>query len=1182
MDGERDTHESVGRSRRRSRWTLVAWGGIGAAAIAAVLVAVAIWIAWPAVGSYPREVSRWLSASIGQRVSITSIEARWEGVSPRLELHDVTLLDTRPGNDERALARFGSLDVLVDVWASILSRSLRLASVTVHGASMMLIRHPDGSLDVQGIQDEVEGAKGSDALARLILGQARVSVRSSRLLWVDRSGTGATVSIRDLDLYLESEGERRYATVSGVLGRSGSGRFDLELDLEGNLLTPAWSGAASLNAQDLDLAVANAVFDIAGEAEIAGRANLDLTGRWHGGRLVSAQGGVHLRETVLAFDEVQAFLPEATGRVELHPVGGLFVVESGTLEWTWPEFFDRPVTVSAFSGNAGWQRESGNTRVVLGDVSFENAHLQGSIEGSVDWREGRPDPVLGVSARIARADLAHLPLYLPSRGLNPDVRTWLSRAIDGGHLEDGEVRIEGALGDWPFDEGQGKLDASARVSGVDLHYSPAWPSIEALAADLRFEGRRAEFSLSSGQVHGAEITGAKVRIPRMGSEATIEIEGKVEGSTEQAADFLRNSPLAPRFRTMLDTLEASGPAGLELRIALPLPTGTGDNEVSGRLEVRDNRSRLPGVAEGLAQVNGVFSLEGTMLRAEGVEALYLGRPVTLRVEPSGIEGGYRIEAQGSTTRPHLAHHLHNAGMLASPDGELPAWLSRIDGESAWRGVLELRTRAPEHEAFAHIRIASELEGARIDLPSPIGKAPGESVRLDLDFEFDRKGARILRARYGELLSSVFRLRESGEEGARLARGAIRFGGGEAELPGEEGLIVNGSLPRLSLGEWTRLLRTERGTQRAADAGDAAPVPAPLLRRVNLQVDEFEVFGVPLGTTRVDATADASSTWSASVVGANLLGEIRIPATPDPVLVHMDRLVVPGSTLPDDAEETSSLFSQNPVGVPAFRFTCAECRLSDRLQGSVDIVALPDPDGIRFQSFYMRGEGYETRGSGAWLVSDGIPRSTVDAEVQSDDLGRLLAAFGHVGGESISGATEMLLSASWPGSPFDFDLRRIDGVLHFRASEGRLTQVRRGATGRFFGLLMLPSLPRRLALDFRDFFQAGLTYDLMEGSFAIESGDAYTNNFLIESPTATIELAGRTGIVDEDYDHVLTLTPKLSENIALLPIWLGERILNTRFFDRAFAHYYSIRGPWSAPEIEPIPFEDQPSRRQRNP
>ena len=1177
MDDEQDIHSGERASRAPRRWTRILWDVAGAAALLCTLFVGAIWFGWKSIGLYPEEVSRWLSGGVGQRVTITSIESRWEGTSPRLALHGVTLMDPRPGRNERALARFETLDVLVDAWSSIRSRSFRPASVTMHGASLMLIRHPDGSLDIQGIQDDLDDARGPDALARLLFGQAELAVRSSRLLWVDRMGTGGTVSVRDVDVQLHGHGMRRHVSFSGTIENPGSGRFDAELDLQGDLLTPDWSGEAFLNARDLDLVVLNALFGALGTLEVGGRATLNLSGRWTGGRLASAQGEFQAQEVKLALGEGQAFLPEALGTIDLHPEGGALTLDSGGLEWTWSETFDQPVSLSGLSGGAKWRRETGSTLVTLHDVDFENPHLAGSLAGSLDWREGRSDPVLGVSARIEHADLAHLPLYLPNEFLDADLKRWILHSVDGGHLEGGEVRVEGALGDWPFDNGEGSVNARATLSGVDLHYAPGWPSVEALSADLLFEGRRAEFTLHEGMIRGARLTRARVDVPHMGSETTIDIEGEVSGTTEQAADFLRNSPLAERFRAVMEALEPSGPATLALHVALPLPEGT--RKVVGRLVVQQNLTRLPGLAEGLEAVSGVFDFEGAAIEAGAVEALYLGRPVTLKVEPSESDNRVRIEAVGTTTREHLTRHLQSAGVLDSSVEEPPAWLSRLDGETGWRGVLEVHTGAGDQERPAVLRIHSNLEGARFAFPPPLAKAASDSVDLDLDIEFDRKGPRLLHARYGELLSSVFRLRDHETEGVRVERGAIRLGGDAAELPEEEGLTLSGSLPRLSLGEWTRLLRagTRASPQSEPESGATAPISR--LRKVNLQVDELDAFGVPLGTTRVDAQVDASSTWIASLVGANILGEIRIASEPEPVLVHMDRLIVPAPELPEDAGEPLPISLRSPAGLPAFRFTCAECKFGDRALGTVDIAALPDPKGIRVQSFYMRGGGYEARGAGSWLVADGVPVSTVDAEVHSDDLGRLLAAFGHVGGESISGATDILLTASWPGSPFNFDLGHIDGVLHFRASQGQLTQVRRGATGRFFGLLMLPSLPRRLALDFRDFFQAGLAYDLMEGSFAIGAGDAYTNNFVIESATATIQLAGRTGLVDEDYDHVLTLTPKLSENIALLPIWLGERILNTRFFDRVFAHRYSIRGPWSAPEIEAIQFDEQTSQRQ---
>ncbi len=1176
MNGKQDSTPPESAPPRRRRRVRILRALIGSAVVLGALLVLAVRLGWSALDSYPEEVSAWLSRGVGQRVSITSMETQWKGASPRLILYGVTLLDPRPGHHERTLARFASLDVLLDAWASVRSAAFRPAALRVHGASLMLIRQPDGSLDVQGTRDESDLATGSDALARLFFEHAQVSMDSSRLLWVDPSGSGEAVLIRDVDLRLRSRGELRHIALSGTVEEPGSGRFDIELDVEGNLLTPDWSGNALLSAHDVDLGMAARISGLAPGRTVEGRAELELSSTWSGGHMESARGRFRLLDTVLETTLGRMALPENGGTIEVAPGRGTLKADSGAMEWEWPEVFDGRLAFSTVLGRVDWRREGDATRVQIPELTFGNTHLSGSLEGSVDWSDADPEPVLGLRLGLENGDLSQLPTYLPAGVLSPRLGAWVRRAVHGGRLEAGEVRIEGALRDWPFDEGGGSVEARARVSGVELRYARGWPGVRDLDAELRFEGRRAAFDLSAGRVKGAELRRGRVEIPRMGGEGTtLHVEGELSGTTAQAADFLRDSPLAPRFREVLDLTGAQGPADLALRIVLPLPAGP--KRVSGHLAVRDNRVDLPGLDEGLRDLSGVFSFEGAAIAAEEVEARYLGRPITLRVAPSGPEGGVRIDAEGTTTRDHLAAHLRNAGLLAAPGARRPAWLSRLSGETRWRSVVDLETRPGGREATASIRVSSDLRGARIDLPPPLAKAPPDSVALDISLELDRGGGRTLRARYGEVVSSVFALRGAGAAGPRLERGAIRLGGDDAEVPDVEGLALSGSLPHLSLGRWLDLL----GARAARDAGAAAgePVPSPLsgMRKLNLQVDELDAFGVQLGTTRIGAQADASSTWTASLVGANVLGEVRIPAGSGPVMVHLDRLIVPEREEGAGGSGSFSASSPDPGALPAFRFTCAECKLGDRTLGTVDIVAVPDPSGTRVQSFYLRGEGYEARGSGTWRLEDGAHESSVDAEVRSDDLGRLLGAVGHAGAESITGTTDVLIGATWPGSPFDFDLGRLDGILHFRASEGRLTRVRRGATGRLFGLLILPSLPRRLALDFRDLFQEGLAFDLMEGSFSIESGDAYTNNFVIESPTATIEIAGRTGLVDEDYDHMLTLTPKLSESMPLLPIWLGERILNTRIFDRIFAHYYSIRGPWSAPRIEPIQIETQPSK-----
>ena len=833
---------------RRRRWLRSLWDAIGILVVLGLLLAVALWLGWPAMSHYPEEVSRWLSRGVGQRVSIESIEARWEGISPRLTLRDVTLFDPQSGRGERALARFESLDVLIDPWASIRSAAFRPSALTVHGASLVAIRHPDGSLEVRGLNEDPELASGPDALAKLFLEHAKVSVRSGRLLWVDRSAAGRSVSIHDVDLRLHRLGVRHRIDLSGEIDQPGSGRFDVVLEAHGDLLTPNWSGEARLRADDLDLGMAARIAGIAGDDVVQGRASLEVSSQWRDGRMESARGRFGLSDSVLRIGLGRAAALEARGSLEITGDEGTFRVDSGSFAWAWEDVFPEPVAISAFSGAADWRQRNGDlAQVRLREAAFETAHVAGTLEGRLEWTGVDGEPVVGMRLALARAELAHLSGYLPVGVLPPKLIAWIERAVHGGHLEEGELRIEGALRDWPFDEGEGSVSARARVSGVELRYAPGWPAIGNLAAELRFEGRRAEFEISKGRVQGAEISGATVDIPHMGrGGTTLRIDGHLSGTTEQAGEYLRNSPLAPRFIDVLDAVRAQGPASLALQIAIPLPRGT--KRVSGRLEVQDNRVDPPGLEQGLEGVAGAFDFEGATINAEDVRALYLGRPIALRVSPSESEGGVRIEIEGTTTREHLAAHLRNAGLLRESSPGDPAWLSRLSGETGWRSVLDVEKDRDDHEVLASVRIDSDLRGARIDLPPPLAKAPSDSIDLELGLELGGEGARTLRVRYGELLSTVFALRAGRLEGPRLERGSLRLGGGEAELPDGPGLSLSGSLPRLSLGKWMRVLGSR--AQSADVAEVAAPPALAALRRVNLQVEELDAFGVPFGTTRI--------------------------------------------------------------------------------------------------------------------------------------------------------------------------------------------------------------------------------------------------------------------------------------------------------------------------------------------
>jgi uncharacterized protein YhdP len=194
---------------------------------------------------------------------------------------------------------------------------------------------------------------------------------------------------------------------------------------------------------------------------------------------------------------------------------------------------------------------------------------------------------------------------------------------------------------------------------------------------------------------------------------------------------------------------------------------------------------------------------------------------------------------------------------------------------------------------------------------------------------------------------------------------------------------------------------------------------------------------------------------------------------------------------------------------------------------------------------------------------------------SEDLGVLFAAFGHAGQEIVQGGTGKfhLENVSWSGPPGNFRLEDLTGTLRIQAHRGLLTALDAGTTGRAFSLINIQVLARLLELNFGDLFSQGVRFDRIQGNVRFENGTAITEDLLIESPIAHILIQGRTHLVQEEYDQVITITPKISDSLPLSAIGLVQRLFGKAFFDEAFAYRYAVTGSFGNPLVTRLPSQN---------
>src|SRR5690606_6977236 len=162
-------------------------------------------------------------------------------------------------------------------------------------------------------------------------------------------------------------------------------------------------------------------------------------------------------------------------------------------------------------------------------------------------------------------------------------------------------------------------------------------------------------------------------------------------------------------------------------------------------------------------------------------------------------------------------------------------------------------------------------------------------------------------------------------------------------------------------------------------------------------------------------------------------------------------------------------------------------------------------------------------SGDWTGRGEAARTQLGTRVASADFGRLLEGLGfrgHVRG----GGGRLQMSATWPGSPAGFNAARLDAELSLSLRDGQLVEVQPGA-GRLLGLLSIAELPRRLSLDFRDFFDRGFAFNRIEGDIEVVSGQASSDNLLMDGPAATVHIAGKADLRARTYDQTIEVMPK---------------------------------------------------------
>ncbi len=156
---------------------LTRWG-LGISAV--VLVVTALYVSvgrelTPLIAEYRVELQNKAREALGMPLTIGSLEGSWSGMAPVLMAHDVMV-----GEGNHAL-RLDQVQVVPDVWSSLLHRDIRIAHLQLNGLQLSARQDQDGHWALEGLPVQDDQPLDPEQFLNQLQRVARLSVLDSQV-----------------------------------------------------------------------------------------------------------------------------------------------------------------------------------------------------------------------------------------------------------------------------------------------------------------------------------------------------------------------------------------------------------------------------------------------------------------------------------------------------------------------------------------------------------------------------------------------------------------------------------------------------------------------------------------------------------------------------------------------------------------------------------------------------------------------------------------------------------------------------------------------------------------------------------------------------------------------------------------------------------------------------------------
>ncbi len=882
---------------------------------------------------------------------------------------------------------------------------------------------------------------------------------------------------------------------------------------------------------------------------------------------VEPQSDIASKAGALGINELSAsvYFREGVGRVELKPQSVNVLL---------PELYATPLPALNTEGIIHFASNNDQWEIATEDLKLGSVDVSTSTSFRLKLHQNG-QRLIDLNTSVDHINLVKASDYYPTKIIKPKLLEWLNDAIVSGSIVRGQVTLAGDLADFSPENNKGVFYGEADVIDTTLKFKSDWPAATGMDGNLIFDSKSLRGRVYQGALRKAQFSDARLFIADF-EKPVLELQTNAIGPLDDILDFAQTGPLAEDIGEFFGDATGSGASRLAFDVKVPLNKEVEDSlEVDGSVLLENAQIKAEEFGLNLESVTGKVNFNRKGVSFDSLFVRYLGLP--LRVDAvQKTKGGKQINT--ITVDGPVAV----SSVLQSYDVPLT---ESFEGISDWNVKLEIENAGPGSKAKIELTATSDLSGTAVNLPVPLAKPSDTLMVASVYRNFSEKDSDWW-VRIPGLVQSRIRVGKDN----KLESMAVALGNSNNTVLPWRGLAVHGDVTRLDALGWF-----DFGLEVEEASSDTNSEPFPLFAKVSAR--SFLAGTEELGAGVYIAYRDgANQIHRIENRYANGEFSLRLGAEPDEPLIvrlnHLDKILLEKLAATDSSDSNVTVRSFDPRDIRPLDVIVKELKWDDWRFSRVALRTQPEERGLAIVGLTAKQRSMRVSGSGRWEIynAGGLPShaTTLDLNVTFDDIGQSIRAVG--GGDSFAGGQgEVALSLGWPAAAYAPDLRAMTGEMFIAMRNGRILGVEPGA-GRILGLFALQFLPRRLTLDFRDIVSTGLEYTTVSGNFAIANGKASTQTLLLTGPVAEILVHGHTDFVNDTYDQIVDVLPRVSGALPLIGVLSGGPAAGVTALvadgilkglgvnlDEIGRRRYTLKGPWDSPSLDAV---DLPSSRSR--